>query len=42
MHTTQNGKIIGMLSVNGYTGAVWLHQWHGQYVAMQEYTGKAG
>ncbi len=30
---TRDGKIIGMLSVNGYTGQVWLHQWHGAFVA---------
>jgi hypothetical protein len=27
-----DGKIVGMLSVNGYTGQVWLHQWHGSFV----------
>ncbi len=30
---TRDGKIIGMLSVNGYTGQVWLHDWHGTFVA---------
>jgi hypothetical protein len=30
---TRDGKTIGMLSVNGYTGQVWLHQWHGTFVA---------
>lgn len=29
----QNGKTYGMLSVNGYTGAVWYHTWHGDFVA---------
>lgn len=29
----QNGKTFGMLSVNGYTGAVWYHTWHGDFVA---------
>lgn len=29
----QNGKTIGMLSVNGYTGAVLYHTWHGDFVA---------
>jgi hypothetical protein len=29
----QNGKTYGMLSVNGYTGAVWFHAWHGDFVA---------
>jgi hypothetical protein len=27
-----NGKIGGMLSVNGYTGQVWVHTWHGAFV----------
>ncbi len=30
---SRDGKIVGMLSVNGYTGQVWLHQWHGDFVA---------
>jgi len=25
-------KTFGMLSVNGYTGQVWYHSWHGTYV----------
>jgi hypothetical protein len=29
---TVNGKIAGMLSVNGYTGQVWYHTWHGTFV----------
>ncbi len=29
----QNGKTYGMLSVNGYTGAVWFHTWHGNFVS---------
>ncbi len=28
-----NGQITGTLSVNGYTGAVWYHTWHGTFVA---------
>ena len=32
----QNGKPYGMLSVNGYTGAVWYHTWHGAFIAAQE------
>lgn len=30
---TRDGKIVGMLSVNGYTGQVWAHRWHGDFVA---------
>ena len=32
----QNGKTYGMLSVNGYTGAVWYHTWHGAFVGSKE------
>ena len=32
LHTLRDGEIVGMLSVNGYTGAVWLHSWHGIYL----------
>jgi hypothetical protein len=32
----QNGKTYGMLSVNGYTGAVWYHTWHGEFIAAKE------
>jgi hypothetical protein len=27
-----NGKPFGMLSVNGYSGQVWYHSWHGTYI----------
>lgn len=30
LHILENDEIIGMLSVNGYTGQVWLHHWHGR------------
>ena len=36
LHTKQNGEVNGMLSVNGYTGAVWYHNWHGSFIAMEE------
>jgi len=26
------GKTFGMLSVNGYSGQVWYHSWHGTYI----------
>jgi hypothetical protein len=32
----RDGKIIGMLSVNGYTKQVFLHTWHGNFVEMSE------
>ena len=34
LHVLRNEKIAGMLSVNGYTGALWYHWWHGRFVAM--------
>lgn len=32
----KDNTIYGMLSVNGYTGQVWYHSWHGQFLAMKE------
>ncbi|VVB95805.1 Uncharacterised protein [uncultured archaeon] len=32
IHVLQDGKISGMLSVNSYTGAVWYHSWHGEFI----------
>jgi hypothetical protein len=32
----RGGQIFGMLSVNGYTGQVWYHNWHGQFLGMME------
>ena len=31
-----NGQTAGMLSINGLSGAAWLHTWHGQFVAEKE------
>jgi len=28
----KDGKIVGMLSVNGYSGEVWYHSWHGAFI----------
>jgi len=28
----KDGKIVGMLSVNGYSQQVWYHSWHGAFV----------
>jgi hypothetical protein len=33
--TTNNGRTVGMLSVNAKTGAVWYHAWHGTFLAEQ-------
>ena len=35
---SSDGRIIGMLSVEGYSGDVWYHTWHGNFIAEQEYT----
>jgi hypothetical protein len=32
-----NGKIQGMLSVNGYTGQVWYHGWHDDFIQMKDF-----
>ncbi|MBL7124482.1 MAG: hypothetical protein ISS51_00070 [Dehalococcoidales bacterium] len=37
MHTLENGRIEGMLSVNGYDGAVWYHNWHGPFIQMEDF-----
>jgi hypothetical protein len=36
IHTTKNGRIFGMLSVNMYDGVVWYHNWHGDYIQSLE------
>ncbi len=36
IHVTKDGKTYGMLSVNGNTGAVWYHNWHGAFVKVLE------
>ncbi len=38
IHTTdKDGNILGMLSVNGFSGDVWYHSWHGVFIEMKEY-----
>ncbi len=34
LDTLTDGKVIGMLSVNAYSGQVFLHTWHGDFVEM--------
>jgi len=36
LHVMQGGKVTGMLSVNGYSGAVWSHTWHGAFIQMKQ------
>ncbi len=31
-----DGKVAGMLSVNGLDGRVWLHTWHGEFISEKE------
>ncbi len=33
----KDGKTAGMLSVNGYTGQVWYHTWHGAFISEKEF-----
>lgn len=37
LHTTRDGRIEGMLSVNASTGMVWYHTWHGRFIDMRVY-----
>jgi hypothetical protein len=32
----KDGKVAGMLSVNGYNGEVFLHTWHGTFIEESE------
>ncbi len=34
---TVNGQIAGMVSVDGFSGDIFTHTWHGTFVAIQEY-----
>lgn len=34
LHTLRGDEVVGMLSVNAATGAVWPHTWHGRFIAM--------
>ncbi len=36
LHVLQGGKVTGMLSVNGYSGTVWYHTWHGAFIQMKQ------
>ena len=36
VHVLRDGKILGMVSVNASTGAVWSHWWHGRFISMLE------
>jgi hypothetical protein len=32
----RGGKLAGMLSVNGYSGQVWYHTWHGDFIQTKD------
>jgi hypothetical protein len=34
IHTKREGVVVGMLSVNGFTGQVFPHTWHGTLLGM--------
>jgi hypothetical protein len=36
IHVMKDGQVFGMLSVNGYSGEVWYHNWHGAFIEMEE------
>jgi hypothetical protein len=36
LHVLENDKIVGMLSVNGYDGEIWYHNWHGGFLGMTQ------
>ncbi len=36
LHVERDGNVVGMLSVNAYTGDVFLHHWHGDFIEMAE------
>ena len=31
------GSLVGMLSVNGYSGQVWYHTWHGSFIQTKDF-----
>lgn len=36
-HTLRGQETDGMLSVNGFTGEVWYHAWHGPFIQKREF-----
>ncbi|MAT97059.1 MAG: hypothetical protein CL608_07955 [Anaerolineaceae bacterium] len=34
LHVLEDDEVVGMLSVNAYTGQVFLHHWHGDFIEM--------
>jgi hypothetical protein len=38
-HFKRHGTIAGMFSINGYSGRVWYHTWHGKFIRMKTVSG---
>ncbi len=38
-HFLRSGQMAGMLSINGSTGQVWFHSWHGNFIQSRELGG---
>ena len=36
LQVVQEDVVVGMCSVNGYSGQVFYHNWHGEYLEMSE------
>jgi hypothetical protein len=36
IHVIADSRVSGMLSVSGYSGQVWYHNWHGRYIQSLE------
>ncbi len=36
VHVERDGKLLGMFSVNVYSGSVWWHNWHGAYIQSRD------
>jgi hypothetical protein len=36
IHILDDGEVVGMLSVNGYSSQVFPHTWHGDFIEMSE------
>jgi hypothetical protein len=32
----RTGQLVGMVSVNGHTGQVWYHNWHGTFIQLKD------
>lgn len=38
LHVLKDGATYGMVGVNGYSGQVWYHSWHGKFIDNREVT----